>query len=61
MPTDAKPAQIEESFAEAELQLARYTSDPHLVPLLTQGRTLKAGSLVFVGALAVHFRAFQTA
>ncbi|HSN98798.1 MAG TPA: AAA family ATPase [Candidatus Nanopelagicales bacterium] len=57
LPTDAKAAEIEAAFAEAEKQVARYASDQRLVPLLTRGRDLKAGSLVFVGAQSVSFRA----
>jgi hypothetical protein len=56
LPTDAKPADIDAAFAEAEAQGARYASDPHLVPLLTRGRDLKIASVVFVGAQAVHVR-----
>ena len=56
LPTDAKPEAIEAAFTAAEAQLARYASDPHLVPLLTQGRALAAGALVFVGAQSAHFR-----
>ncbi|HSN98838.1 MAG TPA: AAA family ATPase [Candidatus Nanopelagicales bacterium] len=56
LPTDARPADIEAAFAQADGQVARYASDPHLVPLLTRGQALKAGSLVFVGAQAVRFR-----
>jgi hypothetical protein len=56
--TDAKPVEIEAAFEEAALQLARYASGRHLVPLLTRGRELKTGALVFVGAQAVSFRPF---
>jgi hypothetical protein len=59
LPTDAKPADIDAAFAEAEAQVARYASDPHLVPLLTRGRDLKIASVVFVGAQAVHVRPFK--
>jgi hypothetical protein len=56
LPTDAGGAQVDAAVAQAEQQLDRYLSDARLVPLLTQGRDLKAGSLVFVGAKALHFR-----
>jgi hypothetical protein len=61
LPSGAPPEAIEAAFTEAEGQLARYSSDPHLVPLLTQGRGLKAASLVFTGAQAVHWRLFPAA
>jgi hypothetical protein len=54
--TGAKPAQIEAAFAEAEAQVARYASDPALLPILLGDRALKAGMLVFVGAKRVLFR-----
>ncbi len=56
VPQGAKAPKIEQAFAQAEAQIARYASDPHLVPLLTHGRPLKAGALVFVGAKKVLFR-----
>ena len=58
--TGASQAQVEAAFAEAEGQLGRYLSDASLLPLLTAGRGLKAGSLVFVGAQAVDFRLFRS-
>lgn len=61
LPAGAEPDAIEAAVTEAGAQLARYSSDPHLVPLLTQGRPLKAGALVFTGAHAVHFRPFPVA
>lgn len=61
LPTDAGPEAINAAFAAAEAQLARYASDANLVPLLTQGRALKAGALVFTGAQAVQFRPFPAA
>src|SRR5262249_5651475 len=42
--------QIEAAFTEAQAQVARYASDPALLPLLLGDRSLKAGTLVFVGA-----------
>ncbi|HSO00537.1 MAG TPA: AAA family ATPase [Candidatus Nanopelagicales bacterium] len=59
LPTAAKAAQIEKAFAEAEGQVARYASDERLVPLLTRGQALRAGSLVFVGAKRVVFRLWE--
>jgi hypothetical protein len=52
----AKPAQIEAAFAEAEAQVARYSADPALLPLLLGQKKLKAGMLVFIGAKKVLFR-----
>ncbi len=54
--TKAKPAEIERAFEQAYVQLERYTSDTALVPLLTLGKELRAGALVFVGARDVLFR-----
>lgn len=59
LPTDATPEAIEAAFTAANAQLARYTSDANLVPLLTQGRGLRSGTLVFVGAQTVTFRPFD--
>jgi hypothetical protein len=56
LPAGAKASQIGKAFAEAETQVARYASDKQLVPLLTRGQALKAGSLVFTGAKKVLFR-----
>lgn len=44
------------TFAEAEAQLQRYASDKHLVPMLTRGLKLKAGTLLFVGGKEVIWR-----
>jgi hypothetical protein len=54
--THAKASEVERAFTEAFQQLDRYTSDHALVPLLTLGKALKAGALVFVGAKDVLFR-----
>ena len=59
LPTGARAAQIERAFKQAAGQLSRYVSDERLVPLLTRGQALKAGTLVFVGAKKVLFRAFE--
>ncbi|MCC6557222.1 MAG: PD-(D/E)XK nuclease domain-containing protein [Polyangiaceae bacterium] len=56
LPTQATRRAIEAAFAQAEAQLERYTSDADLVPLLTLGKELRAGALVFVGAREVLFR-----
>jgi len=53
--TGAKPAAIEKAVEAAFLQLERYASDEALLSLLTQGRYLKAGVLVFAGAKDVLF------
>lgn len=52
--TEATGAEIERAVRDAHAQLDRYTSDIHLVALLTLGKELKAGALVFVGAKALH-------
>jgi hypothetical protein len=59
--TQAKAAEVEKAFAQAEEQLERYASDKELVPLLTLGKELKAGALVFVGAKDVLFRPWPPA
>jgi hypothetical protein len=56
LPTAATRKAIESAFAQAYTQLDRYGSDTALVPLLTLGKELKAGALVFVGAREVLFR-----
>ena len=56
LPIGAKTARIEAAFREAALQVERYASDSGLVRLLTGGKELRAGSLVFVGAKTVLFR-----
>ena len=56
VPQGATAAKIEQAFSQAEAQIARYASDPRLVPLLTRGKPMKAGALVFVGARKVVFR-----
>jgi|HubBroStandDraft_4_1064222.scaffolds.fasta_scaffold790604_1 hypothetical protein len=52
---------VKKAFKQAEEQVARYAGDERLVPLLTQGQALKAGTLVFVGAQKVVFRPWGTA
>ncbi len=59
--TGAKAADIERAVANAYLQLDRYSSDGALVPLLTRGKELKAGALVFAGARDVLFRPWPPA
>jgi hypothetical protein len=56
LPTGATAKQIEKAFGQAEV--ARYAGDAALVPLLTRGQALSAGSLVFVGAKKPLFRAW---
>jgi hypothetical protein len=56
LPAGARAAQIEDAFAQAAEQVARYAQDERLVPLLTQGQALKAGILVFIGARKILFR-----
>jgi hypothetical protein len=52
----ASQAKRQATFAEAEEQLKRYASDPNLVPMLTRGLKLKAGTLLFVGGKEVQWR-----
>jgi hypothetical protein len=59
--TQARAADIERAFGEAFEQLDRHASDQALVPLLTQGKELKVGALVFVGAKDVLFRPWPSA
>jgi hypothetical protein len=59
--TRAKDAEIERAFEDAFAQLARYTSDRDLVSLLTRGKELRAGALVFAGARDVLFRPWPPA
>jgi hypothetical protein len=59
--TQAKSAEIERAFDDAFAQLDRYASDQALVSLLTRGKELRAGALVFVGAKDVLFRAWPRA
>jgi len=56
LPTDAGKKAVESAFTQALAQLDRYASYTALVPLLTRGKELKAGALVFVGAREVLFR-----
>ncbi len=52
----ATPAQIAKAESEAEEQLRRYTGDAQLVPLLTQGKELRAGTLLFLSSKEIRFR-----
>ncbi|MCC6552351.1 MAG: AAA family ATPase [Polyangiaceae bacterium] len=52
----AKPEEIEEAFAAAGAQLARYTSDAALLPRVTQGKELRVGTIVFVSHKEAMFR-----
>ncbi len=54
--TQAKANEIEAAFEQALSQLDRYGGDQKLISLLTLGKELKAGALVFVGAKTVLFR-----
>jgi hypothetical protein len=53
--TAAKTADIEKVVQAAYAQLERYSSDAALVALLTRGRELKAGALIFADAKDVVF------
>jgi len=54
--TEATASEIKNAIARAHEQLERYASDKQFVSLLTRGKELKAGALVFVGAKDVLFR-----
>ena len=56
--TDADEKTKEAAFEQAEAQLRMYASDPHLVPMLTRGLGLKAGTLLFVGGKELLFREY---
>ena len=56
VPTGASAEAIESAFTQAAKQIERYASDDNLVPLLVGHRTLKAGTLLFVGAQDIQFR-----
>jgi hypothetical protein len=58
---NARPARIEAAFAEAEEQVGRYASDEQLLPILLDGRELRAGMIVFVGTKKALFRPWPTA
>ena len=60
LPAGARAAQIEGAFAQAVEQVARYAQDERLVPLLTQGQALKAGTLVFAGTRKALFRPWSS-
>ena len=49
------------AFLQAETQLQRYMSDPHLVPMLTRGLALKTGTLLFIGGKELVFREYVPA
>lgn len=54
--TEATASAIDKAIARAHEQLERYAADVSFVKLLTQGKELKAGALVFVGAKELLFR-----
>lgn len=57
--TDADETTVNKNVADGLAQIERYASDPDLVAMLTQGKELKAGVLVFVGLKDVFFRAWD--
>ena len=59
LPTGAGEPAIDAAFVQAESQLQRYASDGALLPVLTRGRSLKAGSLVFLGAKEIRYRSWS--
>ena len=54
--TNASEDAIEQAFQDAQTQLARYASDPVLVPILTKAHKMNAATLVFVGAKEIRCR-----
>ncbi|MBK9260505.1 MAG: AAA family ATPase [Polyangiaceae bacterium] len=56
--TDADDHAIEKAVDEGYAQIQRYAADKDLVAMLTHGKALKAGVLVFVGLKDVLFRAW---
>ena len=61
LPGSAKPEEIESAFAQANEQLLRYTSDAALVPVVTRGKELRAGTLLFVSSKEVLYRDLKVA
>ncbi len=57
VPTDATEQVIESAFAQGASQVARYSGDAALLPMLVGHRALRAGTLVFVGAQRILYRA----
>jgi hypothetical protein len=56
LPATATAEEIEATFAQAEAQLARYTSDVDLLPAVMRGRELRAGTLLFLSNREAQFR-----
>ncbi|HRI70817.1 MAG TPA: AAA family ATPase [Polyangium sp.] len=54
--TNAKPETIEKVVAEGHAQLDKYMADQGIVQMLTLGKEIKAGVLVFVGLKRIEFR-----
>lgn len=54
--SDATHEDQANAFAQAEAQLRKYASDQQLVPMLTRGLQMKAGTLLFVGLREVQWR-----
>lgn len=59
--TDADETTKNAAIEQAETQLQRYSSDQNLVPMLTRGLGLKAGTLLFVGGKDVVWREYVPA
>ncbi len=54
--TKASPAAIDKAVADGVAQIEKYAADKALVDMLTRGKELKTGVLVFVGLKDVLFR-----
>ncbi len=52
----ATEEEIERAFAAAQIQLDQYMSDAELLPSITQGKEMRAGTLLFVSNKDVQFR-----
>ena len=52
---NAKPEKLEEAIDNAYAQVDHYMSDEGVVKMLTLGREIKAGVMVFVGAKRIEW------
>jgi hypothetical protein len=48
-----------ETIEQAEGQLRKYLADQHLVPMLSRGLEIKAGTVLFIGCKEVEFIALS--
>jgi PD-(D/E)XK nuclease superfamily len=59
LPATARRKDIEAAFAQAGAQLGRYMSDSGLLSIVSQGKEMRAGTLVFVSGREVLFRSWE--